>query len=408
MRCRTAGLITILLLAFVVLPGFSISSDGSDKQTVGCGKSADPGDWLDGDNVAHLYFHQVDTLFEGKNHGEAWAKMSYTFCGEPSRYVFNGHGLERDAPYDLIAMLAIPEGMMMPQPMPVLLGTAVSNHGGNVHIKGAFPAEEAVWSLALVRAGMWDEVILEGDAPAAWEARCDLDGICDQGILYAELSGENQVPPVTTGASGGAVFYPDSDGDQLAFILKASVTGTVVGAHIHHGAAGTNGPVVATLFSGSDGSGDLLEAGMILESGLLGDFAGSGLSTLLAAMEEGLIYVNVHTLAFPAGEIRGQVRRMDVSGWCRDIYDGCDDDPDGDCHDDCKPTVSPVDPYYERFEGTSYDNGCETDEDCVVGGCSGEVCASEPAITTCEVLPYRPEGGCLCVEGACRWTDCSD
>ena len=67
------------------------------------------------------------------------------------------------------------------------------------------------------------------------------------------------------------------------------------------------------------------------------------------------------------------------------------------------PTVSPRDAYYDRFEGTASANRCETSADCVVGGCSGEVCAAETVYTTCEVLPYGPEGGCGCVEGQCVW-----
>jgi eight-cysteine-cluster-containing protein len=67
------------------------------------------------------------------------------------------------------------------------------------------------------------------------------------------------------------------------------------------------------------------------------------------------------------------------------------------------PTVSPRDRYYERFEGIGLANRCATDADCVVGGCSSEVCAAEGAATTCEGLPYGPEGGCGCVAGECVW-----
>ena len=33
--------------------------------------------------------------------------------------------------------------------------------------------------------------------------------------------------------------------------------------------------------------------------------------------------------------------------------------------------------------------------------------AAEPAASTCEGLPYTPEGGCLCVSGTCEWTTCN-
>lgn len=69
---------------------------------------------------------------------------------------------------------------------------------------------------------------------------------------------------------------------------------------------------------------------------------------------------------------------------------------------DC-PAVDPNDSYYGRFEGISFDNTCTTSADCVVGGCSGEVCAAEGAFTTCELLPYLPGGDCGCVNNTCVW-----
>ncbi|EDQ90607.1 uncharacterized protein MONBRDRAFT_31826 [Monosiga brevicollis MX1] len=60
-------------------------------------------------------------------------------------------------------------------------------------------------------------------------------------------------------------------------------------------------------------------------------------------------------------------------------------------------------PYYERFEAPSADNKCETAADCVVSGCSGEVCAAEDVATTCELLDFRPAGACSCVDNQCVW-----
>jgi eight-cysteine-cluster-containing protein len=440
MRNKTVVLTTLLFLGIVILPGFSMSSNGGEKPTTGCGKiKADLDDRLDLDNVAHLYFHQVDELFEGKKDGQAWAKMSYTFCGVPSWFVFNGHSLERGAPYTLIASMRTPDPVMIPTPMPVLLGQGMSNNGGNLHLKGAMPAEEGVWDIYLVRPEMWDQVVLAGDGPATWSEVCETAGVCDQGALFAELTGGSEVPPVMTEAAGRSIFYDNRDEDQLAFIIQASNIGTVIGAHVHLGMIDSNGPAVASLFTGSDGAGDFLFAGMVTEADLMDGFAGSPVSVLISAMDEGRAYVNVHTETWPAGEIRGQIGRIDIGEFCDgdDDDDYCDDDcleecledcldgdPAGsleeckdectakcgekDCEDECESTVSPDDPYYDRFEGNSYGNSCETDEDCIVSGCSSEVCAAESVATTCEALPYQPEGGCLCVEGVCQWGICED
>lgn len=69
------------------------------------------------------------------------------------------------------------------------------------------------------------------------------------------------------------------------------------------------------------------------------------------------------------------------------------------------PEFDPSHPMYYRFEGTGADNACSSDPQCVVGGCSGEVCAAESIITTCEVLDELPRGACQCVEALCVWTE---
>lgn len=62
------------------------------------------------------------------------------------------------------------------------------------------------------------------------------------------------------------------------------------------------------------------------------------------------------------------------------------------------------------FCGRSTNGPCETDSDCLKGGCSGQVCQSvkePPVITTCEwrdCYDPAPFGlQCGCVNGACRW-----
>jgi len=66
------------------------------------------------------------------------------------------------------------------------------------------------------------------------------------------------------------------------------------------------------------------------------------------------------------------------------------------------PSVEPGDPLYDRYEGTAFDNDCESDDDCMTSGCSGEVCAAESVVTTCEVVG-APGGECGCVDKECIW-----
>ena len=82
--------------------------------------------------------------------------------------------------------------------------------------------------------------------------------------------------------------------------------------------------------------------------------------------------------------------------------------PDCQCvASNCETTVATSSPFYDRFEATSLRNRCDTDRDCVVGGCSSEMCAAESGISTCEGLPEGPEGNCGCYRGQCQWITCA-
>jgi eight-cysteine-cluster-containing protein len=52
--------------------------------------------------------------------------------------------------------------------------------------------------------------------------------------------------------------------------------------------------------------------------------------------------------------------------------------------------------------------GCKRDADCLRTGCSGQICASEPTVTTCEwrdeYACYRESfAQCACINGSCGW-----
>ena len=65
---------------------------------------------------------------------------------------------------------------------------------------------------------------------------------------------------------------------------------------------------------------------------------------------------------------------------------------------------------FSSFCGRSTGGPCRSDEDCIRGGCSGQVCQSkheEPVVTTCEWKEcYDAEkygARCMCVNGRCQW-----
>jgi hypothetical protein len=88
---------------------------------------------------------------------------------------------------------------------------------------------------------------------------------------------------------------------------------SVMGAHIHSGKQGQNGPVVAGLFN-PDMSGPptgtvngLLKKGTLTSTNLSGQLAGKQISDLVNLIKSGGAYVNVHTTKNQNGEIRGQI-----------------------------------------------------------------------------------------------------
>ncbi|MBC8160713.1 MAG: CHRD domain-containing protein [Roseiflexaceae bacterium] len=125
----------------------------------------------------------------------------------------------------------------------------------------------------------------------------------------AQANGQQEVPSVDTRARGRANFRLNKDGSALIYRLNVARLENARFAHIHLGPEGSNGPIVAFLRRDRvDGpvNGRYAE-GQITAADLLGPLAGQPLSALVAAIEAGNTYVNVHTDTNPAGEIRGQI-----------------------------------------------------------------------------------------------------
>ncbi|HWP62680.1 MAG TPA: CHRD domain-containing protein [Candidatus Binatia bacterium] len=119
----------------------------------------------------------------------------------------------------------------------------------------------------------------------------------------ATLDGASEVPAVSTSATGYGWVAISSDETTVTYYVEYSgLSGSVSAAHIHVGAPGTAGPIVFPLAAGpSPMSGTLTAADFQAGSGLA-DFAAA-----LDAIRNGETYINLHTAANPAGEIRGNL-----------------------------------------------------------------------------------------------------
>jgi hypothetical protein len=125
------------------------------------------------------------------------------------------------------------------------------------------------------------------------------------------LSGKEVVPAVMTTASGEAVFKLEKDGTELNYKLTVKGLENVTAAHIHSGMKGKSGPPVIPLFAGPKKEGKfsgMLAEGTITAKDLRGALEGKSIEDVVKMIKAGELYVNVHTDAYPNGEIRGQIK----------------------------------------------------------------------------------------------------
>ncbi|MEO5574782.1 MAG: CHRD domain-containing protein [Gaiellaceae bacterium] len=131
-------------------------------------------------------------------------------------------------------------------------------------------------------------------------------------------NGSMEVPVRDSQGQSQAIFHLSKDGDALDFKLIASNIAGVTQSHIHCGHPGENGPVVVFLYgvnaAGISPSG-VLNQGTITNSNVIarpstaicpGGIA--DLDDVIEKMNTGGAYVNVHTIQFPGGEIRGDIK----------------------------------------------------------------------------------------------------
>jgi CHRD domain len=131
----------------------------------------------------------------------------------------------------------------------------------------------------------------------------------DNTRLFAVLNGSDEVNP-TTGQPGAG--DPDGSGaaavslvaaDQLCFSVLVNHLDPPMAAHIHQGAAGTNGPIVVPLIP------DPVAPPPTGDPGFSGGCVPGVDPTLLESIRgtPSEFYFNVHTGPFPNGAVRGQL-----------------------------------------------------------------------------------------------------
>jgi hypothetical protein len=135
-------------------------------------------------------------------------------------------------------------------------------------------------------------------------------------FVSTTMTGAEEVPAVDTEARGHAAFVIDRERETIRYAAVAYLIDGVTESHVHLAPSGQNGPAVVFLFDFDDVPLNVataeegtrrgfVAAGVITEDDLLD--ASLTFDAFVGALTTGGAYVNVHTLDFRGGEIRGQI-----------------------------------------------------------------------------------------------------
>lgn len=127
----------------------------------------------------------------------------------------------------------------------------------------------------------------------------------------ASINGRNSVPEKDTKAVGEVIVNISKDESTVHFKVTVANIENVTASHFHMAPPGTNAGIVVPLFANPNPqpSGPLngvMAEGDITAANVVGDLAGD-LNGFIEAIRSGNIYINIHTMANPGGEIRGQL-----------------------------------------------------------------------------------------------------
>jgi len=172
----------------------------------------------------------------------------------------------------------------------------------------------SVWGLGAIGVMSTDVVWGQTDGDVVLKDR-DL-------TMVARLDGFQEVPAVSTNGHGAFKARLIRGGKAVEYALAyTDLQGDVTQAHVHFGRTGTNGGVILFLCQTGDHQDPTGQAprcndegvveGVLTETNIIGPtdqgIDPGAFREVVRAILARATYVNVHTTAFPRGELRGQV-----------------------------------------------------------------------------------------------------
>jgi hypothetical protein len=118
-------------------------------------------------------------------------------------------------------------------------------------------------------------------------------GTAVAGDVPVKLSGDQEVPPTPSTATGSGTITVKDDKSVSGSVKTTGLEGTA--AHIHLAEPGKNGPPIITLTKGEGGAWSVPADSKLTDE-------------QYAAFKAGNLYVNIHSAAHKPGEIRAQLK----------------------------------------------------------------------------------------------------
>lgn len=118
-------------------------------------------------------------------------------------------------------------------------------------------------------------------------------GVANAGDSALKLSGDQEVPAVTTSATGEGKITVGADKSVTGSVKTKGIMGTA--AHIHEAPPGKAGPPIITLTKSGDDTWTVPEGSKLTDA-------------QYESYKAGNLYVNVHSAEHKPGEIRGQLK----------------------------------------------------------------------------------------------------
>jgi CHRD domain len=199
-----------------------------------------------------------------------------------------------------------------------MIADKASGQTKSVHAQRRRVYGQLVWSLLIV-------VVCAGSLAIV---SCGGDDDDDTERRSGNLTGAQEVPPTTSSAAGTAAVNISEDGTRIDFTLNVSTTlaTNIREGHIHISPPGVNGPIVldfctTNLVTPPVGvplpptcptppftlTGTLTAANLRPITPAIQAVGVNNFADAVAQIKNGNAYANVHTVAFPGGEIRAQL-----------------------------------------------------------------------------------------------------